>query len=91
MCCTIICDIIEKGGLIINNNSEIESRSKLDRTLAIFFRGLKGEKLTARKLADEYGVTTKSIQRTIDDIRAFLFDNRELVGNSEFLYDRSEK
>ena len=74
-----------------NKNQEIEGIGKLDRALAIFFRGLKGEKLTARKLADEYGVTTKSIQRTIDDIRAFLSDNRELMGNSELIYDRSEK
>ena len=29
---------------------------RTDRTLAIFFRGLKGEKLNAARLAEEYGV-----------------------------------
>lgn len=68
-----------------------EGRTRLDRALSIFFRGLKGEKLTAQKLADEYNVATKSIHRSAADIRAFLADNRELVGNSELIYDRSEK
>ena len=33
---------------------------KQDRTLEIFFRGLRGEDLAVSKLADEYGVSTKS-------------------------------
>lgn len=68
-----------------------EARGRLDRALSIFFRGLKGEKMTAIKLADEYRVTTKSIHRSVDDVRAFLADNRDLVGNSELIYDRREK
>ena len=83
--------LVKTGELFMGNRKFDERRTKLDRTLSIFLRGLKGEKLTAGKLADEYGVTIKSIQRTVDDIRAFLLDNRELVGNSEFVYDRSEK
>ena len=68
-----------------------EGRTRLDRALSIFFRGLKGEKLTARRLADEYNVATKSIHRSASDIRTFLADNRDLVGNSDLVYDRSEK
>ena len=37
---------------------------KQDRTLEIFFRGIRGEDISIRKLADEYGVSTKSITRS---------------------------
>lgn len=64
---------------------------KTDRTLAIFYRALKGEKLTSAKIAVEYGISVKSVARYIDEIRNFLADNRELVGHSELIYDRAEK
>ena len=62
-----------------------------DRTLAIFFRGLKGEKLSIAKLADEYGVSAKSISRNMTEIRSFLAENRELVGHAELQYSRNDK
>lgn len=75
----------------MDENKKDEGRKRLDRALSIFFRGLKGEKLTAQRLADEYNVATKSIHRSASDIRTFLADNRDLVGNSDLVYDRSEK
>ena len=57
--------------------------SKQYRILEIFFRSLRGEDISVQKLADEYGVSTKSISRNIADLKAFLADNRELVGNTE--------
>ena len=64
---------------------------KQDRTLEIFFRGIRGEDISIRKLADEYGVSTKSITRSVNDIKAFLADRRDLVGNTELEYSYQQK
>lgn len=64
---------------------------KQDRTLEIFFRGIRGEDISVRKLADEYGVSTKSISRSVNDIKAFLADRRDLVGNTELEYSYQQK
>lgn len=65
--------------------------SKQYRILEIFFRSLRGEDISVQKLADEYGVSTKSISRNIADLKAFLADNRELVGNTELEYSHRDK
>ena len=62
-----------------------------DRTLEIFFRGLRGEDLFVGKLADEYEVSTKSITRSVNDLKAFLSEHRELVGNTELRYSYQSK
>lgn len=64
---------------------------KQDRVLEIFFRGLRGEDISVKKLAAEYGVSTKSISRDINDLKAFLADRRELVGNTELHYSHQDK
>ena len=51
--------------------------TKHERLLEIFFRSLRGEDLFIRKLAEEYKVSTKSISRDINDLKAFLADHRE--------------
>ena len=48
--------------------------TKQYRVLELFFRALRGEDISVRKLADEYGVSTKSISRSIADLSAFLAD-----------------
>lgn len=55
------------------------STEKNERCLAIFFRGIRGEKITVSELANEFGVSTKSISRDISEIRCFLAENRELT------------
>ena len=65
--------------------------TKMDRTLEIFFRGLRGEDLSVQRLANEYGVSTKSITRSINDLKAFLADHRELVGQTELQYSYQDK
>ena len=65
--------------------------TKQDRVLEIFFRGLRGEDLSVQKLAAEYEVSTKSISRSINDLKAFLADHRELVGNTELQYSYQAK
>ena len=65
--------------------------TKQDRILEIFFRSLRGEDLSVQSLADEYGVSTKSISRSINDLKAFLADHIDLVGNTELQYSYSDK
>ena len=64
---------------------------KRHRTLEIFFRGIRGEDLSPAKLAAEYGVSTKSISRNINEIKDFLAENRELVGHTELEYSHVSK
>ncbi|MBD5159984.1 MAG: WYL domain-containing protein [Ruminococcus sp.] len=61
------------------------------RILTIFFRALHGESLSVKQLALEFGLSTKSISRDINVIHAFLFENRELLGNTELIYSHKEK
>lgn len=65
--------------------------TKQERLLEIFFRSLRGEGLSVQKLAHEYEVSTKSIGRDISDLKSFLADHRELVGNTELKYSKQEK
>ena len=65
--------------------------TKQYRLLEIFFRGLRGEDISVQKLADEYEVSTKSISRSINELKNFLADNRELVGNTELQYSYQDK
>ena len=65
--------------------------TKLDRVLEIFFRGLRGENLSVQKLADEYEVSTKSITRSVNDLKNFLADHRDLVGYTELKYSYKDR
>lgn len=65
--------------------------TKMDRVLEIFFRGLRGEDLSVQRLADEYEVSTKSITRSINDLKSFLADHRELVGHTELRYSHQDR
>ena len=65
--------------------------TKQYRALEIFFRGLRGENLSVKNLAEEYGVSTKSISRSINDLKNFLADHRELVGGTELVYSYQDK
>lgn len=65
--------------------------TKQERLLEIFFRGLRGEDLSVQRLADEYMVSTKSITRNLNDLKAFLADHRELVGNTELQYSHQAR
>jgi len=61
------------------------------RTLEIFFRAMRGEDLSPAKLAESYGISTKSITRSINEIKDFLAENRELAGHAEFVYSYANK
>lgn len=65
--------------------------TKQDRVLEIFFRGLRGEDLSVQGLADAYQVSTKSITRSINALKNFLADHRELVGNTQLQYSYQDR
>ena len=65
--------------------------TKQYRVLEIFFRALRGEDINVQSLANEYGVSTKSISRSIGDLKAFLADHGELVGHTELEYSHQDK
>lgn len=67
------------------------SSTKQERILEIFFRGLRGEDMSIRDLAAEYGLSTKSVSRSFNDLKAFLADHRDLVGNTELQYSYKDK
>lgn len=63
---------------------------KVDRILEIFYRAMKGEALSAAKLAEEYGVSTRSITRDLTNLKIFLAEHRDTIGNSELVYSSSD-
>lgn len=67
------------------------NNTKQDRILEIFFRSLCGEGLSVQKLAKEYNVSAKTLSRSINDLKVFLADHRELVGNTELQYSHRDK
>lgn len=64
---------------------------KKNRMLEIFYRAMKGERLSVKGLAAEYGVSDKSISRDISEIKCFLSNSREIVGEVELKYDGHTK
>ena len=65
--------------------------TRQERVLEIFFRGLRGEDLSVQRLADEYEVSTKSVSRSINDLKNFLAEHRELVGQTQLQYSHQDK
>lgn len=63
---------------------------KVDRILEVFYRAMKGEALSAAGLAQEYGVSTRSITRDLNNLKNFLAEHRESLGNGELVYSSSD-
>ena len=55
-------------------------RDKAFRALEIYDRLRKGEKLLKEKLANEYGVSLKTIQRDIVELRHYLYEKKNEIG-----------
>lgn len=66
-------------------------QNKNNRMFEIFFRALRGETITVKKLAEEYNVSTKSISRDISEIQKFLSEHRELMQNAELTYSHRDR
>lgn len=69
----------------------MRAKNKKNRMLEIFLRTILGEEINFRELADDYGVSTKSIARDISEIRNFLYDKRELSNFTDLKYSGSSK
>ena len=65
--------------------------TKQNRLLEIFFRCLRGERISVQKLADEFALSTKSISRDINVLKDFLSDHRDIIGNAELIYSNQDK
>lgn len=59
-----------------------QKTQKIIRVLSIYTRLSRGEVIRKRTEAVNYGVTERSIQRDIDDIRAFLAEECAATGAS---------
>ena len=69
------------------------SYGKCGRVLDLYTRFLEGEVIRKREAAEFYRINERSIQRDIDDIRAFLDDRRvfESKDDRRIEYDRIRK
>ena len=64
-----------------------ENENKGARLLDMYDRLSHGEILSKKALAEAYGVTTKTIQRDIDELRAHLSETALRGGRGEIQYD----
>lgn len=62
---------------------------KVTRILDIYSRLLDGKVIVKSKEAVKFGVTDRTIQRDLDDIRAYLLYEPEII--RELVYDRRRK
>ena len=62
--------------------------SKSERLLSLYTRLFNGETVVKHREAADAGVSEKTVQRDIDDIRAYLAEHGEL--KKELVYDRGE-
>ena len=70
----------------------MEKISKNYRILNMYQRLCSGKCLNKQEEAKQFGVDERSIQRDIDDIRAFLMEQTDNSGDSrQVVYDRSRK
>lgn len=63
--------------------------NKSFRLLNIYERLNKGERIIKERLAAEYGVSAKSIQRDIDDLRAYIAEAHYDESEAAIIYDKS--
>jgi len=64
---------------------------KTSRILDIFYRLMKGERISKKRLAGDYGVSTRSITRDIGEIKCFLNESMEVEGKAEVKYNPKSK
>lgn len=66
------------------------SDGKSFRLLSIYEKLLKGGEINKKSLADEFGVSPKSIQRDIEDLRAYIAEKHYSDIDSTIEYDRQK-
>lgn len=68
----------------------MDNGNKIERVLSIYSRLMRGTLINKAEEAANFGVNERSIQRDIDDIRAYL-DNSGNGGFDQIVYDHSAK
>lgn len=68
-----------------------EKDIKINRVLSIYSELQRGGIINKKKLADLFNVNEKTIQRDIEDIRNYFYENRIILGNQDVVYSRSKK
>lgn len=73
-------------------NNKNDASAKCYRVLEVYSRLIAGKVIRKQELAEEFGVTPRSIQRDIDTVRDF-YSNQTVSGGetAEIKYDRSAK
>ena len=62
---------------------------KVERIINLYNRIIEGEVINKADEAERFGVNERSIQRDLEDIRAYFTNDYE--SNRELIYDRSRK
>lgn len=69
----------------------LEDNKSKERLLEIFFKAVKGNRISVKELALNYGLSNKTISRDISCLNKFLSNHRDLVGYSELEYSHKDK
>lgn len=69
----------------------LEDNKSKERLLEIFFKAVKGDRISVKELASNYGLSNKTISRDISYLNRFLSNHRDLVGYSELEYSHKDK
>lgn len=64
--------------------------TKAFRMIDMYERLNRGEKINKNQLVDDYNVTPKTVQRDLDDLRAYLSENCGYENGAEIIYNKSE-
>lgn len=72
-------------------NLSAEKDVKVNRILTIYSKLVCGDIVNKRKMAELFNVSEKTIQRDLEDIRAYFSDNRESLGSKDIVYSRDRK
>ena len=66
-------------------------KQKYTRILDMFIALESGKQLSKIMLANDYEVDERTIQRDIDDIRAYYMESIPAIGSRKLVYDRDSK
>jgi predicted DNA-binding transcriptional regulator YafY len=72
-------------------NLIIEKDIKVNRILTIYSKLTQGAVVNKKEMAKLFNVNEKTIQRDLEDIRAYFSDNRESLGAKDIVYRRDKK
>ena len=65
--------------------------NKIPRILDIFYMGINDKYFSTQELSYKYDVSKKTVSRDINEIRSFLSEYRDIIGNVDIAYDRKRK